>query len=233
MSDSASLEETLAISFSSADLLKQALVHSSFTNENPAFGTGHNERLEFLGDAVLDLVVAERIYREFPDVTEGEMTKLRAALVQRDTLARVALGIDLGEFLYLGKGEESSGGRRKPANLAGALEALIAAVYLDQGFSVARDVVIRLLLEEWKKVTGNKTGADFKSRLQEVVQSRFQVTPAYRMVSESGPDHDKNFETEVVAGDSVLGRGIGKSKKSAEMEAARAALISLGADFTK
>ncbi len=232
MPDIMTFQETLGISFSSAALLKQALVHSSFTNENPAFGMGHNERLEFLGDAVLGLIVAGKIYQAFPDVSEGEMTRLRAALVKRDTLARVSQTINLGEFLYLGKGEESSGGRGKPANLAGALEAVIAAIYLDRGFDDTRDVVMRLLEEEWKKVTGNKTDADFKSRLQEVVQSRFQVTPVYRLVGESGPDHDKSFDTEVVAAGRVLGRGIGKSKKLAEMEAARSALEALEADFT-
>ena len=127
------------------------MVHSSYINENPAFVSGHNERLEFLGDAVLGFIVAEKLFQDFPDLNEGEMTRLRSALVRRDTLARVARAVRLGDFLYLGKGEEASGGRGKAANLAGALEAVIAATYLDQGAATTRDLVLRLLGEELAK----------------------------------------------------------------------------------
>jgi ribonuclease-3 len=161
------------------------------------------------------------------------MTRLRAALVRRDTLARVARYISLGDFLYMGKGEESSGGRSKAPNLAGALEAVIAAVYLDRGLTAVRDIVIRLFAEEWQKLTRPGTGVDYKSRLQELTQSRFHTIPTYHLAEEAGPDHDKRFTVEVKVNDEILGRGSGKSKKLAETEAARTALEQLSADFTE
>jgi ribonuclease-3 len=153
--------------------------------------------------------------------------------VRRDTLARVARAIRLGEYLYMGKGEEVSGGRDKTPNLAGALEAVIAAVYLDGGMKITGDMVMRLLEGEWEKVASQGTGTDYKSRLQELTQARFQMTPAYRLVGESGPDHDKRFTVEVVVDIKRLGRGTGKSKKLAETAAARAALEELERDFTE
>jgi ribonuclease-3 len=226
------LQKTLGVTFKRPALLELALVHSSYVNENPAYVAGHNERLEFLGDAVLDFIVADKLYQDFPDLTEGEMTKLRAALVRRETLARLARSIRLGDFLYMGKGEEASGGRNKAPNLAGALEAVIAAVYLDRGTRITRGLVIRLLGEEWARVSRQGTHPDYKSGLQELAQARMQLTPAYRLVAESGPDHDKLFTVEVRVGAEVLGRGTGKSKKLAETEAARAALQKLDRDFT-
>jgi ribonuclease-3 len=227
------LQKILGVTFNRPSLLEQALVHSSYINENPTYTSGHNERLEFFGDAVLDFIVAEKLYQEFPDLSEGKMTKLRASLVRRDTLARVARDIKLGDYLYMGKGEESSGGRNKTPNLAGALEAIIAAVYLDQGMAAAGNMVMELLVEEWKKISRQNIYVDYKSKLQELVQSRFQMTPAYRLVSEEGPDHDKSFVVEVMVNAKVLGSGTGKSKKLAETEAARLALERLGADFTE
>jgi ribonuclease-3 len=158
MPDTAALEKRLGIEFTEPALLSLALVHSSYVNENPAAAAGHNERLEFLGDAVLDFVVAERLYRDFPDLSEGQMTRLRSALVRRETLARIARSIGLGEYLVMGKGEEASGGRDKSANLAGALEAVIAAVYLDRGVTVARRVIVRLLEAEWPAAAGAYPG---------------------------------------------------------------------------
>jgi len=230
--DIADLQEILGVTLKKPALLEQALVHSSYVNENPAIVSGHNERLEFLGDAVLDFVVADKLYQDFPDLAEGEMTKLRAELVRRDTLARVARSISLGDFLYMGKGEEASGGRNKALNLAGAMEAVIAAVYLDRGTEITREMVVRLLAEEWERVVSQGTGADYKSKLQEVAQARFQMTPAYRLVDEAGPDHDKRFTVEVKVGAEVLGKGTGKSKKLAETEAARAALERIDKGFT-
>jgi len=218
------LQEILGVTFNHLSLLETALVHSSYVNENPACVSGHNERLEFLGDAVLDFIVADKLYQDSPDFTEGKMTKRRAALVRRDTLARVARSIRLGDFLYMGKGEEASGGRNKTPNLAGALEAVIAAVYLDRGAVATGDMVVRLLGEEWERVVSQGTGVDYKSKLQEVSQARFQLTPAYRLVDESGPDHDKRFTVEVKVGAEIMGNGVGKSKKLAETEAARTAL---------
>jgi len=233
MPDIGDLQKILGVTFNRPSLLEQALVHSSYINENPTYTSGHNERLEFFGDAVLDFIVAEKLYQEFPDLSEGKMTKLRASLVRRDTLARVSRDIKLGDYLYMGKGEESSGGRNKTPNLAGALEAIIAAVYLDQGMAAAGNMVIGLLVEEWKKISRQNIYVDYKSKLQELVQSRFQMTPAYRLVSEEGPDHDKSFIIEVMVNAKVLGSGTGKSKKLAETEAARLALERLGADFTE
>ena len=232
MPDLADLQEILGVTLNEPSRLERALVHRSYINENPGEVSGHNERLEFLGDAVLDFIVAEKLFRDFPDLAEGEMTKLRAALVRRETLARVARSVKLGGFLYLGKGEEASGGREKAPSRAGALESVIAAVNLDRGLPVAADLVLRLLAGEWEKAVSHGAGGDDKSRLQELVQSRFREPPAYRLLDESGPDHDKQFTVEVTAGNSVLGRGSGRSKKQAEMEAARAALEKLTADFT-
>ena len=233
MADLAALQRTLGVSFREPSLLEMAVAHSSYINENPGIAAESNERLEFLGDAVLGLVVAEKLYQDFPELTEGEMTKLRSGLVRRDTLARVAKAIGLGDYLYLGKGEEASGGRRKTANLAGALEAVIAAVFLDRGSAIARDFVLNLLKEELLKMDSLGVGVDYKSRLQEVIQSRQQLSPTYRTIAATGPDHDRRFIVEVMVGDAVLGRGSGKSKKLAETEAARSALENLPADFTQ
>jgi ribonuclease III len=233
MPDIDALQDKLGVRFGDPSLLEQALVHSSYINENPARASGHNERLEFLGDAVLGLFVAEKLYREFPGLSEGEMTQLRAALVRRDTLARLARAIGLGEYLYLGRGEEASGGRHRTANLAGALEAVVAAVYLDRGAGPAEEAVGRLLGEEWEAAARRDAGVDYKSKLQEVTQSRFQQTPQYQSVAEEGPDHARLFTVQVTAGDKVLGTGSGRSKKLAETEAARAALEKLEGNFTK
>jgi len=231
--DLVALQETLEVSFNDLSLLKQALVHSSYLNENPGFAPVSNERLEFLGDAILGFVVAEKLYQDFPDFAEGEMTKLRSVLVRRDTLARIALAIRLGDYLYLGRGEEASGGRDKLANLAGALEAVVAAVFLDRSLAITREFVLKLLEEELQKVVKQGTVIDYKSQLQELSQSRYRSTPDYRLLEEVGPDHDKKFTVEVRAGDIVLGRGSGKSKKMAETEAARSALEQLSTHFTQ
>jgi len=220
----ATLLEMLKISFNDLSLLEQAMVHSSYLNENPSYVPFSNERLEFLGDAILGFIVAEKLYQDFPDLTEGEMTRLRSVLVRRDTLARLARDVRLGDYLYLGKGEEASGGRHKSANLAGAMEAMVAAVFLDQGLTITRELVIKLFDEELQKVMRQGAEVDYKSQLQELIQSRYQLTPDYRLIEATGPDHDKRFTVEVMLGDTVLGRGSGKSKKMAETEAARSAL---------
>jgi ribonuclease-3 len=225
--DLSGLQKSLGISFRQPALLRQALVHSSYINENPDDPYGDNEKLEFLGDAVLGFIIAERLYRECPDSSEGEMTRLRAALVNGRTLAGIARRMGIGEALYMGRGEESSGGRNKKPNLAGALEALIAAVYLDRGITATRKFVLRLFSREIKDVLSKSTIHDAKSRLQEIIQSRSQEAPLYRIIGEEGPDHNKTFDVEVIIGGVALGRGTGKSKKQAETAAAQAALEKL------
>jgi ribonuclease-3 len=231
LADLAALQQTLGIQFNDSSLLEQALIHSSYVNENPGTLTS-NERLEFLGDAVLGFIIAQELYQRLPQSSEGELTKLRSYLVRGDALARIARAINLGNYLYLGKGEEASGGRRKTANLAGALEALIAAIFLDQGSDVARDSVLGLVDKELNKVLSQGIEPDYKSKLQELVQARQQLTPTYKVMAAVGPDHARKFTVEVRLGDTVLGTGTGKSKKSAEAEAARSALARLSADFT-
>ena len=227
------LQQNLGISFNDPSFLEQAMVHSSYINENPDSASVSNERLEFLGDAVLGQVIAEKLYSDYPHFDEGEMTKLRSALVSRTTLARVARNLGLGNYLYLGKGEEASGGRNKPTNLAGALEAVIAAVFLDQGPVTAKDFILRLLNKEVQKVVSQGVQTDYKSKLQEFIQSRQQQTPTYYVVEAEGLVHDRKFTVEVRVGDIVLGRGSGKSKKAAETEAARLALERLSDNFTE
>jgi ribonuclease-3 len=230
--DLVALQKILGFTFNDTSLLETALTHSSFVNESSSAGAESNERLEFLGDAILGFIVAEKLYQDFSELSEGEMTKLRAALVRRDTLARVAQDIRLGDFLYLGKGEEASGGRLKTTNLAGALEAVIAAVFLVHGAATTRSFIFRLLSEELVKVGRHGAEIDYKSQLQELMQSRQQLTPVYRLIETAGPEHDRRFTIEVMAGDTVLGRGTGKSKKQAEVEAARLAWQQLSASFT-
>ena len=233
MADLATLQRNLGVSFNEPSLLEQSLVHSSYANENPELATVSNERLEFLGDAVLGLIIAERLFDNFPRLSEGEMTRLRATLVCQDTLARVAEINKLGSYLYLGKGEKASGGRHKPANLARALEAIIAAIFLDQGLPATRDITLRLFDRELQILTKRDIEVDFKTRLQEVTQSRQQPLPVYHVISTTGPDHKKEFSVEVSIGGIVTGKGTGKSKKTAEMEAARQALAQLTPDFTQ
>ncbi|UCD10006.1 MAG: ribonuclease III [Dehalococcoidales bacterium] len=224
MADLNSLQQTLGVKFKNISFLEKALVHRSFLNENQGAESDSNERLEYLGDAILGFIVAEKLYKDFPDFDEGRMTRLRSVLVRRETLARMSRSINLGEYLSLGKGEDTSGGRNKSANLACAFEAIIAAVYLDQGMTKTRKMIIKLLEEEWQKAIKRPVAIDYKSRLQELIQSREQRIPSYHVTGTSGPDHIKTFTVEVRLGNQVLGDGSGKSKKEAEKEAARKAL---------
>ncbi|MDD4874083.1 MAG: ribonuclease III [Dehalococcoidales bacterium] len=224
------LQKNTGIDFKDASLLTLALTHSSYVNENPAIAPNSNERLEFLGDAILDMVIAEELYFKYPDYNEGELTGLRAILVCSTTLGNIARGIGLGDSLLLGKGEEASGGRAKEANLAGAIEALIAAVYLDRGLVPARNFIIKLFETEMKKLNEQEMCMDYKSRLQHIFQSKKgsnKETPYYNIIEATGPDHKHIFTAEVKVGDTLLGTGHGKSKKIAETEAARIALEKL------
>jgi ribonuclease-3 len=232
LSDLNVLQNTIGVTFKDISLLEQALVHSSYKNENPQLTYTSNERLEFLGDAVVGLIIADILYRDHPDFSEGQMTKLRASLVRRETLAGIARDINLGDHLYLGKGEELSGGRNKQANLASTMEALIAAVFLDGGITGARKFIHKTFKTALKKSVDASTIKDYKSELQELLQSVRQQTPTYHVVRTTGPDHGKIFTVEVRLDNTVLGQGTGKSKKTAEAEAARMALENLPAHFT-
>lgn len=223
MADWTTLQQDLGISFNDLSLLQQALVHRSYLNENPDFDLSSNERLEFLGDAFLSFVIAENLYREFATLREGEMTKFRAALVRQDSLARLAASLRLGDYLYLGQGEEKGGGRRRARNLACALEAVIGALLIDQGVAITKDFILRLFSPSFQQSMEEEL-TDHKSRLQELVQAKRQERPLYRPVKAEGPDHDRKFWVEVVVGGEVLGKGCGKSKQMAEKEAARQAL---------
>ncbi len=224
------IENCIGIEFKDDSLLKLALTHSSYVNEYPAIAPESNERLEFLGDAVLDMIIAEDLYFKYPQQHEGELTALRATLVCTATLANIAQAIGLGNCLLLGKGEEASGGRSKEANLAGAFEALLAALYLDKGLEATRIFLLKLFEKELVKLGEKETCIDFKSRLQHIFQARKgedKETPVYYIIEETGPDHKRIFTAEVRVGNKILGRGYGKSKKTAETEAARAALETL------
>ena len=227
LSDLGALQAVLDVNFKEESLLQQALVHRSYLNENSVLQLVSNERLEFLGDAVLGFVVASELYSRFPDFSEGELTKLRSALVRGETLSRIALSLQLGDYLYLGRGEEESGGRSRSRNLSCTLEAVIGAVFLDQGLDVAKGFILKLLDSELDGVVEDKFAADYKSRLQQVIQSEHKITPVYRTIEEMGPDHAKLFTVEVLAGDTILGQGCGRSKRAAEMDAARHALQGL------
>ena len=220
MIQTSALEEALGYEFDDPEILLQALTHSSYASEHP--GTGFNERFEFLGDAVLGLAVTEFLFTTYPDLAEGHMAKIRAASVSGLELADVARSLRLGEHLLLGRGEDATGGREKPSILEDAMEALIGAIHLDGGYSVARSVVLRL----WEKRVMAKASApgqrDYKTRLQELLASD-QRRPEYRVVG-SGPDHARFFEAVVDVAGEEWGRGTGNSKKEAEQDAARDAL---------
>ncbi|MBM4262120.1 MAG: ribonuclease III [Deltaproteobacteria bacterium] len=216
------LQNELGYHFSNSSLLVRALTHVSFERLE---SDGHNEVLEFLGDAVLDLAMSDLLMRSFPTRSEGDLSRMRAALVNSTVLAEKATVLNLGALLRLGKGEARSGGRTKASILAGAFEALLGAVYQDSGFEAARRLVEKYFAGD---LSGKKLGHhDYKTRLQEISQMIFRAPPAYRLVEELGPDHDKQFVTEIAVGGTVLGRGAGKTKKQSEQEAARLAMAEL------
>ncbi|MCA1957514.1 MAG: ribonuclease III [Nitrospira sp.] len=218
---------SLTYRFHNRALLDEALTHKSYVNENRDKDVRHNERLEFLGDAVLSLIISEYLAARYPELREGALSKLKAGLVSESSLAAAARRLDLGAHLKLGRGEERSMGRKKPSLLADGLEAVIAAVYLDGGIQASRTFVLETLAEELRKVESMQTTpgrGDYKTRLQEWCQKRHQFVPQYRTLRETGPDHQKCFQVEVSVGGEALGIGEGASKKEAEQEAARLAL---------
>ena len=221
------LQENLGYRFRDESLLRGALYHSSYANEHRNENIVSNERLEFLGDAVLGFVSAEFLYSRFPNAPEGELTRIRAALVREESLFEVAQALQLGECLMLGKGEESGGGRQRPSILADCTEAVFAAVYLDGGMDCARDLIHRVLLSKGDITVAESRRRDYKTELQELVQRKPHQVLRYELVGQSGPDHAKVFTVAVLLNGDPVGEGSGHSKKEAEQASARAALEKL------
>ena len=218
------LEAYIGYRFEDRGLLDNALTHRSFVNENSASPCKDNERLEFLGDAVLELTVSDMLMKKFPDCAEGELSKLRASVVNEQPLATLARRFRIGEFLLLGKGEEVSGGRTKSSLLANAFESVVAALYLDGGFDRTAAFIGRLFEPLIKAGTLAAVYTDYKTAAQEICQNLFRELPRYLMISETGPDHEKCFETSLIIGERVIATGTGRSKKEAEQQAAKKAL---------
>jgi ribonuclease-3 len=222
-------EKTTGIRFRREDLLNLAFAHRSFSHENPG-NIGNNERLEFLGDSVLGLVVSEYLFTALPGRSEGDLAKIKSFVVSEDSLAGIARGLKVDNFILIGKGEEFSGGRSKKAILADCLEAIIGAYFLDSGFRKCRAFILRFIVPEITKVLENRHRKDFKTLLQEHVQKIFKTYPKYVLVQKSGPDHDKTFWMEVHIRDKVYGPGQGKNKKEAEQNAAAIAYNKIAPD---
>ena len=219
------LETAIGYRFSNITLLQNALTHSSYANERWHDSLRSNERLEFLGDSILGMVVAEYLYKNFPDRPEGELTRMRADMVCETSLAAVAAKLDLGKHLLLGHGEEQGGGRSRASTLADAVESIIAASFLDGGMAAAEGIIRRFVL--CNVPVGKLHNADYKTALQELVQQKKNQVLSYTLVGESGPDHDKQFFVEVALNGQTIGKGSGSSKKRAEQDAARAAIDAL------
>ncbi len=223
MSSLTDFEDKIGYHFKNQGLLRQALTHSSYANERHMKKLSDNERLEFLGDAVLEIISSDFLYHNYPDVPEGQLTKLRASIVCEPTLALCTKELDLGDYLYLGRGENQTGGRNRKSILSDALEAVIGAIYLDGGFANAKEFVLKFILTD---IEHKQLFYDSKTILQEVVQGEHEQLD-YRLVGESGPDHDKSFSVEVWIGEQKISEGSGHTKKAAEQEAAYHALIKL------
>jgi ribonuclease III len=227
MPDITKAQTALNLRFSDKTLLQRAFTHRSYLNENPDYPLEDNERLEFLGDAILDFITGEYLYHRFPEMPEGRLTNLRSALVRTERLAHFATSLNLGEHLFLGRGEEDNGGRSRVAILCDAFEALVGALYLDQGVEVTRNFVCSLIEPALQEILTSDAEKDAKSQLQEIAQSHYQMTPTYRTVKETGPDHAKEFTVEALIGDKCYGMGQGMSKQNAAQAAAQAALKNL------
>jgi ribonuclease-3 len=225
--DQADLETALGYRFKHPDLLRAALIHRSYLHDVPEGTEESNERLEFLGDAVLGFLVARRLFLRYPDKSEGDLTRMRGALVRLSQLSVWGAQIDLGRYLYLSKGEEAQGGRERATIIGRAMEALLGAIYLDGGMRVTERVLGRFLAATRERAVAAVLTADYKSELQREAQGRFRLAPHYRLVDTSGPPHERQFTVEVWMGEQLLGRGVGRSKQQAEQDAARAGLDSL------
>lgn len=226
MKDFSKLETKLSLKFKNKDLLVQAFCHRSYLNENPGFYLDHNERLEFLGDAVLELVVTSHLFEKYPKNPEGEMTSWRASLVNSDSLAETARQLDFNDYILLSRGEARDSGKARNFILANAFEAFIGALYLDQGYDKCHAVIKKHLLKKLPEIIRSGAFKDAKSRFQEISQDKTGITPTYRVISESGPDHAKHFEIGVFLSQDLVGHGEGSSKQEAELQAAADAIKS-------
>ena len=224
MADLNEFQSKIGYTFKNRHLLEQALTHSSYANEKHMKKHSDNERLEFLGDAVLEIVSSEFLFINYPQKPEGELTKLRASIVCEPTLALCTKPLDLGKYLRLGRGEDHTGGRKRKSILSDALEAVIGAIYLDGGFTNAKEFVLRFIMTD---IENKQLFYDSKTILQEVVQASYKEELCYRLVGEEGPDHDKHFMVEAWIGEVLIGKGEGHKKKAAEQEAAYQALLKL------
>ncbi len=222
--DFTELEQKIGITFKDQDLLTESLTHRSYLNEYPKWALPHNERLEYLGDAVLELLVSEELYSRFPNYPEGKLTVLRAALVNYQILAKVAEDIGLQDFVLMSRGEKKDTGRAREVILANAIESLIGAIYLDQGFEKTRPFVKKFVVKNLDEVLKTKSYKDAKSELQEIVQEKLKVTPTYSVLGEEGPAHKRVFKMGVYFGEKFMAEGEGPSKQEAEIEAAKNAL---------
>ena len=227
MIDISKLEDKIGVKFNNKDLLLQALTHRSYLNEDPQWPLEHNERLEFLGDAVLELAVTDYLYNNFPN-PEGEMTNWRAAIVNANILAKISAKFDLNDYVLLSRGEAKDTGRARQYILANTIEALIGAIYLDRGYQVADDFIKRFVITELSAIIEGNLYRDPKSRFQEEAQERVGITPTYEVLKEWGPDHARNFDIGVFLGEEMVGRGEGLSKQEAQQAAAEEALKSKG-----
>ena len=226
--DFSRFEESVGVVFKDKTLLQQAFTHRSYLNENKAVGLADNERLEFLGDAVLQLAVTSHLFKLYPDRPEGELTSVRSALVNTQTLSKLATDAGMNDFLLLSRGEQKDTGRARTIILADAFEALIGAMYLDQGYAAAEQFIAAKIFPLAADVVAEKAWLDAKSRFQEAAQEHVGTTPAYKTIKESGPDHDRIFTVGVYLGKELIASGEGASKQEAEQEAARKALATRG-----
>lgn len=219
--DTGIFEERIGVNFSDKSLLKQAFVHRSYLNENKEFSIGHNERLEFLGDAVLELVITDYLYEKYPEKTEGDLTSLRSSLVNANTLHTVGLELNINDFLLLSRGEAKDTGRARQYILANTMEAIIGAIYLDSGYDASKKFIYDFITKHLDKVIENGTWIDSKSLFQEKAQEHTGITPSYKTVKEVGPDHDKHFTVGVYLKQDLVAQGEGDSKQDAEQMAAQ------------
>lgn len=225
MIDFTKFEKKIGVTFTDKALLTQAFIHRSYINENPKLKLSHNERLEFLGDAVLELVVTDYLYKKFPDSAEGELTSYRAALVNAVTIAEIATTLSMNDYLLLSKGEAKDIGKARSYILANTFEAVVGALYLDQGYKVAEKFIAAHLLPLTDSIVSQKLWRDAKSLVQEKAQEHYGVTPSYKVQNETGPDHDKHFTTGIFFGTEQIALGKGRSKQEAEQKAAQEALV--------